>query len=123
MQEALGLLETSGLVAGLEGLDAMLKAANVRFLACDFPGSGLVTMMVSGDVGAVKAALDAGATSAKKVNEVHNAHVIPRPDHYTGDLVAMSRLYVGEEVASGEDADVSPAPAARGKRGGGGKRK
>ncbi len=123
MQEALGLLETFGLVAGLEGLDAMLKAANVRLIACEFPGSGRVTMMVVGDVGAVKAALDAGAASAKKVNEVVSSHVIPRPDEFTGDLVAMSRLYIPDEEPSGEDADVSPSPKAPGRRGGGGRSK
>jgi len=121
MQDALGMLETFGLVAGLEGLDAMLKAANVRLIACEFPGSGRVTMMVVGDVGAVQAAIDAGAASAKKVNEVVSAHVIARPDSFTGDLVAMSRLYVREEVASGEDADLSPSPTGSGRRGGKGK--
>ena len=120
MQEALGLLETFGLVAGLEGLDAMLKAANVRLIACEFPGSGVVTMMVVGDVGAVKAALDAGAASAKKVNEVISAHIIPRPDEFTGDLVAMSRLYIPDEEPVGEDADLSASPRPSGRRGGGG---
>lgn len=78
-QEALGLIETKGLVASIEAADAMVKAANVSLIGYEKIGSGLVTVMVRGDVGAVKAATDAGAASAKRVGEVISIHVIPRP--------------------------------------------
>lgn len=78
-QEALGMIETRGLVAAIEAADAMVKAANVALLGYEKIGSGLVTVMVRGDVGAVKAATDAGAASAKRVGEVVSIHVIPRP--------------------------------------------
>lgn len=78
-QEALGMIETKGLVAAVEAADAMVKAANVALLGYEKIGSGLVTVMVRGDVGAVKAATDAGAASAKRVGEVISIHVIPRP--------------------------------------------
>jgi microcompartment protein CcmL/EutN len=77
--EALGLVETKGLVAVIEAADAMVKAANVTLLGMEKIGSGLVTVMVRGDVGAVKAATDAGAAAAKRVGELVSVHVIPRP--------------------------------------------
>jgi ethanolamine utilization protein EutM len=76
---ALGLIETKGLVAAIEAADAMVKAANVRLMGREQIGGGLVTVMVRGDVGAVKAATDAGAAAAGKVGEVVSVHVIPRP--------------------------------------------
>lgn len=79
--EALGMLETKGLVAAIEGADAMVKAANVELVGYEKIGSGLVTIMVRGDVGAVKAATDAGGAAAKRVGELVSVHVIPRP-HY-----------------------------------------
>jgi len=78
-QEALGLVETRGLVGAIEAADAMAKAANVSLVGYEKIGSGLVTVMVRGDVGAVKAATDAGAAAAQKVGEVVSVHVIPRP--------------------------------------------
>ncbi|SEP42995.1 MULTISPECIES: ethanolamine utilization microcompartment protein EutM [Propionispora] len=78
-QEALGLVETKGLVGSIEAADAMVKAANVSLIGYEKIGSGLVTVMVRGDVGAVKAATDAGAAAAKRVGEVVSVHVIPRP--------------------------------------------
>lgn len=78
-QEALGMLETKGLVGAIEGADAMTKAANVMFIGYEKIGSGLVTVMVRGDVGAVKAAVDAGCAAASKVGTVVSSHVIPRP--------------------------------------------
>ena len=78
-QEALGLVETRGLTAAIEAADAMTKAAEVTLVGTEKIGSGLVTVMVRGDVGAVKAAVDAGAASAKIVGEVVSVHVIPRP--------------------------------------------
>src|SRR6516162_4791229 len=77
--EALGLIETKGLVALIEASDAMLKAANVTLVGWQKIGSGLVTAMVLGDVAAVKAAVDAGASAAQRVGEVIGSHVIPRP--------------------------------------------
>lgn len=77
--EALGMIETKGLVAAIEAADAMVKAANVHLLGYEKIGSGLVTVMVRGDVGAVKAATDAGVAAAKRVGELVACHVIPRP--------------------------------------------
>lgn len=79
VQEALGMLETKGLIGAIEGADAMTKAANVSFVGYEKIGSGLVTVMVRGDVGAVKAAVDAGSVAASKVGTVVSSHVIPRP--------------------------------------------
>ena len=79
MKEALGMVETKGLVAAIEAADAMVKAANVALIAKEKIGSGLVTVMVRGDVGAVKASVDAGAAAAKRVGELYSVHVIPRP--------------------------------------------
>lgn len=76
---ALGLIETRGLVGAIEAADAMVKAANVVLLGREQIGGGLVTVMVRGDVGAVKAATDAGAVAANKIGEVVSVHVIPRP--------------------------------------------
>ncbi len=76
---ALGLIETRGLVASIEAADAMVKAANVKLLGKERVGGGYVTVMVRGDVGAVKAATDAGAAAAKRVGELVSVHVIPRP--------------------------------------------
>ena len=76
---ALGLVETKGLVGAIEAADAMVKAANVSLLGKEFIGSGLVTVMVRGDVGAVKASVEAGATAAKRVGELISVHVIPSP--------------------------------------------
>lgn len=78
-REALGMVETRGLVANVEAADAMVKAANVTLVGHMKIGSGLVTAMVRGDVGAVKAATDAGAAAAAKIGEVVSVHVIPRP--------------------------------------------
>lgn len=79
MSEALGMIETKGLVGAIEAADAMVKAANVILVGYEKIGSGLVTVMVRGDVGAVKAAVDAGAVAAKNVGEIVSTHVIPRP--------------------------------------------
>ncbi|GAB4112060.1 MAG: ethanolamine utilization microcompartment protein EutM [Acidobacteriota bacterium] len=78
-KEALGLIETKGLVGAIEAADAMVKAAQVELLGKEQVGGGLVTVMVRGDVGAVKAATDAGAAAAEKVGELVSVHVIPRP--------------------------------------------
>ena len=78
-QQALGLIETQGLVPAIEAADAMVKAANVSLIGKVQVGGGLVTVMVRGDVGAVKAATDAGAAAAERVGELLSVHVIPRP--------------------------------------------
>ena len=79
VKEALGMVETKGLVGAIEAADAMVKAANVKLLGKEKIGSGLVTVMVRGDVGAVKASVDAGAAAAKRVGELISVHVIARP--------------------------------------------
>lgn len=79
VQQALGMVETRGLVAAIEAADAMLKAANVELVGTEKIGSGLVSVMVRGDVGAVKAAVESGAASASKLGELVATHVIPRP--------------------------------------------
>jgi len=76
---ALGMIETRGLVGAVEAADAMVKAANVTLIGKEQDGGGLVTVMVRGDVGAVKAATDAGAAAAERVGELLSVHVIPRP--------------------------------------------
>lgn len=78
-QQAIGMIETKGLIGAIEALDASLKAANVRFVRQDKVGSGLVAVTLEGDVAAVKAAVDAGAEAARKVGEVVSVHVIARP--------------------------------------------
>ena len=78
-QEALGMVETRGLVAAIEAADSMLKAANVTLIGTEKIGSGLVSVMVRGDVGAVKAAVEAGSSNASKLGELVAVHVIPRP--------------------------------------------
>ncbi|HZG71948.1 MAG TPA: BMC domain-containing protein [Chondromyces sp.] len=79
MSNALGMIETKGLIGAIEAADAMTKAANVTLIGYEKIGSGLITVMVRGDVGAVKAAVDAGAAASEKVGEVVSVHVIPRP--------------------------------------------
>ena len=76
---ALGMIETKGLVAAIEAADAMVKAANVTLIGKEHVGGGLVTVLVRGDVGAVKAPTDAGAAAAERVGELVSIHVIPRP--------------------------------------------
>ena len=78
-QDALGLIETKGLIGSVEAADAMVKAANVVLVGKEYIGAGYVTVFVRGDVGAVKAATDAGAAAARRVGELVSVHVIPRP--------------------------------------------
>jgi ethanolamine utilization protein EutM len=77
--EALGMIETRGLIGAVEAADAMVKAANVALVGKEYIGAGYVTVLVRGDVGAVKAATDAGAAAARRVGELIAVHVIPRP--------------------------------------------
>ena len=85
--EALGMIETKGLISLIEASDAMLKAANVRMIGWEKVGSGLVTAFVVGDVAAVKAAIDAGAGAASKIGEVVSVQVIPRPHEELSSLL------------------------------------
>lgn len=87
---ALGMIETKGLIGAVEAADAMVKAANVTLLGRTQVGGGLVTVMVRGDVGAVKAATDAGAAAARNVGELISVHVIPRP-HSEVELILPNK--------------------------------
>jgi ethanolamine utilization protein EutM len=87
---ALGMVETRGLIGSIEAADAMVKAANVALIGSEYTGGGYVTVMVRGDVGAVKAATDAGAAAAKRVGELVSAHVIPRP-HEDVEMILPQR--------------------------------
>lgn len=91
MNEALGMIETKGFIALVEATDAMIKAANVRFLGWDKVGSGLVTAFVTGDVAAVKAATDAGAAAAGRIGEVMAVQVIPRPHDDLGIVLPEAK--------------------------------
>jgi len=110
MQQALGLIETRGLVAAIEAADAMLKAAKVRFLGRQKVKAGLIAVMVAGDVGAVKAAVDAGTAAGKKVGEVVSSHVIPRPHE---DIDSM--IPTGPQAEKPSEAEKKPdrKPAAQ----------
>lgn len=88
MGNALGLIETKGFVGAIEAADAMTKSANVELVGYEKIGSGLITVMVRGDVGAVKAAIDAGAAAAERLGTVQAAHVIPRPHTDTEKLLS-----------------------------------
>ena len=87
-QTALGMIETRGIVPSIEAADAMVKAANVTVIGQTKVGGGLVSVMVRGEVGAVKAATDAGASAANKVGEVVSVHLIPRPHDEVENLLA-----------------------------------
>ena len=89
VMQALGMIETKGLVASIEAADAMVKAANVTLIGKVHVGGGLVTVMVRGDVGAVKASVDAGAAAAERVGDLISVHVIPRP-HNEVELILPS---------------------------------
>ena len=89
-QTALGMIETRGLIGAIEAADAMVKAANVSLIGKVHVGGGLVTVMVRGDVGAVKAAVDAGAVAAKRVGEIVSVHVIPRPHQEVDAILPRS---------------------------------
>src|SRR5437899_6269537 len=98
--EALGMVETKGLVALVEASDAMLKAANVTLVGWQKIGSGLVTSMVVGDVAAVKAAVDAGATAASRVGEVIGVQVIPRPHDDLGSVLPLAGKKLAAQPAA-----------------------
>lgn len=89
---ALGMIETKGLVASVEAADAMVKAANVHLVGKVHVGGGIVTVLVRGDVGAVKAATDAGAAAAQRVGELMSVHVIPRPHNELESILPKAEL-------------------------------
>ena len=97
---ALGMIETKGLVGAIEAADAMVKSANVQLIGKEQVGGGLVTVMVRGDVGAVKAATDAGAAAAEKVGELVSVHVIARP-HMEVDAI-LPRSPRGQAPSAGK---------------------
>lgn len=90
-REALGMIETRGLVGAIEAADAMVKAANVTLVGKTFVGGGLVTVMVRGDVGAVKAATEAGTDAAQRIGELISVHVIPRPHNEVESIINDSK--------------------------------
>ncbi|MBM3465885.1 MAG: ethanolamine utilization microcompartment protein EutM [Armatimonadetes bacterium] len=96
--EALGMIETRGLIAMIEASDAMVKAANVKLIGYEKIGAGMVTALVRGDVAAVRAATDAGAAAARKVGELVAVHVIPRPHRDLDDVLPIAP----PKVASGK---------------------
>ena len=95
MGEALGMVETKGLVAMIEAADAMCKTANVVFVGWQKVDAGLVTAIVRGDVGSVKAATDAGAAAARRVGELVSVHVIPRPHANLEDVLPIGKATKG----------------------------
>ena len=111
---ALGMIETKGLVGSIEAADAMLKAANVTLTSKTHVGGGLVTVMVRGDVGAVKAAVDAGAAAAERVGELISVHVIPRPaedvEHILDPLTQAGPEPAPEPEPDPEPSASEPAP-------------
>ena len=110
MNEALGMIETKGLVGAIEAADAMVKAANVELIGKTLVGGGLVTVMVKGDVGAVKAATDAGAAAAARVGELISVHVIPRPHSEISGILPESTPPT--EAAAAPEKSTAKAPAA-----------
>lgn len=98
--EALGMVETKGFVGAVEAADAMVKAANVILIGKEYIGAGYVTVFVRGDVGAVKAATDAGAAAARRVGELVSVHVIPRP-HIEVERVLPNGYRPGSQLAGG----------------------
>ena len=93
---ALGMIETKGLVGAIEAADAMVKAANVTLVGKEHVGGGLVAVLVRGDVGAVKAATDAGAAAAERVGELVSVHVIPRPHNEIEGILPKVKAEIGE---------------------------
>ncbi len=99
--EALGMVETKGFVSAVEAADAMVKAANVNLIGKEYIGAGYVTIFVRGDVGAVKAATDAGAAAARRVGELISVHVIPRPHAEVEDVLPGNSVTQGKSIRGG----------------------
>jgi len=116
MQEALGLIETRGLVGAIEAADAMVKAAKVKLLGVQKVKAGLIAVMVSGDVGAVKAATDAGSAACELVGSLISAHVIPRPHEDIDSLFPKAPGFITPGPAPAK-AGEAPKPKGKGKGG------
>jgi ethanolamine utilization protein EutM len=118
--EALGMIETKGFVGAVEAADAMVKAANVVLVGREYIGAGYVTVLVRGDVGAVKAATDAGAAAARRVGELVSVHVIPRPHRELEQVLESSGLINGGSGAQlgggGESRQLTAGTQEDGKR-------
>jgi ethanolamine utilization protein EutM len=107
--EALGMVETKGFVGAVEAADAMVKAANVILIGKEYIGSGYVTVFVRGDVGAVKAATDAGAAAARRVGELVSVHVIPRPHVEVERVLAQRGIAPAQQLAATAERGQLPA--------------
>lgn len=108
LQQALGMVETKGLNASIEAVDAMVKTASVVLLGKEHIGAGLVTVMVQGDVASVKAAIDAGASAAERVGELISVHVIPRPDNQLEKILPKDAFFKSFEDT--DDKKVNDEP-------------
>ena len=115
--EALGMVETRGLIGSVEAADAMVKAANVVLVGREYIGAGYVTVLVRGDVGAVKAATDAGAAAARRVGELVSVHVIPRPHKELEQVLESSGIVTaGAQLAGGARSQLTSGTQEDGKR-------
>src|SRR5262249_41185536 len=115
--EALGMIETKGFVGAVEAADAMVKAANVVLVGREYIGAGYVTVLVRGDVGAVKAATDAGAAAARRVGELISVHVIPRPHKELEQVLESSGIVTGvAQLAGAERGQLTAGSQEDGKR-------
>jgi len=117
--EALGMIETKGFVGAVEAADAMVKAANVILVGREYIGAGYVTVLVRGDVGAVKAATDAGAAAARRVGELVSVHVIPRPHRELEQVLESSGLINGSanaQLGGGGSRQITAGTQEDGKR-------
>lgn len=117
--EALGMIETKGFVGAVEAADAMVKAANVILVGREYIGAGYVTVFVRGDVGAVKAATDAGAAAARRVGELVSVHVIPRPHRELEQVLEASGLVSSadtQKISGGGSKQLSAGSQEDGKR-------
>jgi ethanolamine utilization protein EutM len=116
--EALGMIETKGFVGAVEAADAMVKAANVMLVGREYIGAGYVTVLVRGDVGAVKAATDAGAAAARRVGELVSVHVIPRPHRELEQVLEANGLMNGgpQLGSGGERGQLTAGSQEDGKR-------
>ncbi|QBP42549.1 BMC domain-containing protein [Paenisporosarcina antarctica] len=109
MGQAIGMIETKGLIGSIEAADAMIKAANVTLIKQEFVDGGIVTVIIQGDVGAVQAAVDAGREAAKRVGELLGAHVIPRPDESVRNMVDPLD-YTNYEQQKHQQSEPKPGP-------------
>src|SRR6186713_2829968 len=114
--EALGMVETRGLIGSVEAADAMVKAANVVLVGKEYIGQGYVTVLVRGDVGAVKAATDAGAAAARRVGELISVHVIPRPHSEVERVLSENGIGADHLLSAGSQRAEISAGSNSGKR-------